>query len=219
MFLPKRSNEVADRRSLMAHLRGRALCENMVATSARSRSPSCWPNSSRTLPSSLHDTLCHCILVLGREIARHPPALGRRMVGGVAAHPEHLPGPHFHFQASDNCCDSVAMRAVSSRCQLKSLRDKRWRRPLSAEIVVGGRTAQATSKDRARARETGPPGRACKVLFGNLAVQILLLVPADRPVRQPELTRGVRLLLPIQCRESTLSRPCGGWAGTAQLGG
>ena len=57
---------------------------------------------------------------------------------------------------------------------------------MSPEIVVGGRTAQATSKDRARARETGPPGRACKVLFGNLAVQILLSVLADRPVRQPE---------------------------------
>ena len=47
-------------------------------------------------------------------------------------------------------------------------------------------TGQATSKDRARARETGPPGRACKVLFGNLAVQIFLSVLADRPVRQPE---------------------------------
>jgi hypothetical protein len=54
-----------------------------------------------------------------------------------------------------------------------------------------------------RDSETGPPPRACKILFGNLAVQILLLVPADRPVRQPELTRGGMLSLPIQCREST----------------
>jgi hypothetical protein len=51
--------------------------------------------------------------------------------------------------------------------------------------------ARATSEDGSkRGCETGsrgftrsgPPGRACKILFGNLAVQILLLVPADRPV-------------------------------------
>ena len=60
-----------------------------------------------------------------------PPPLGRSMVGGVAVRQKNLPGPHFPFQASDNCCDSVAMRAVSSRCQLKSLRNERWRRPLS----------------------------------------------------------------------------------------
>jgi hypothetical protein len=32
------------------------------------------------------------------------------------------------------------MRAISRRAQLKSLRNERWRRPLSPEIVVRGRT-------------------------------------------------------------------------------
>jgi hypothetical protein len=40
------------------------------------------------------------------------------------------------------CCDSVAMRAVSSSQQLKSLRDKRLRRPLSHRNGRGGRTGQ-----------------------------------------------------------------------------
>ena len=49
--------------------------------------------------------------------------------GGGRGSPRNLPGSHFPFQASDNCCDSVAMRAVSSHCQLKSFRAERWRQP------------------------------------------------------------------------------------------
>jgi hypothetical protein len=58
-----------------------------------------------------------------------PPPLGHGMVGGVAVRQKNLPGPQIKRQKA-MCCDSVAMRAVSSRCQLKSLRDERWRRPL-----------------------------------------------------------------------------------------
>ncbi len=58
--------------------------------------------------------------------------------GGVAAH-QKICQPHFPFQASEKqCCDGVAMRGFSSRCQLKSLRDERWRRPLSHRKRVEG---------------------------------------------------------------------------------
>ena len=44
-----------------------------------------------------------------------PPAPRHSMVGGSRLTQKNLPGPNFSFQASGNCCDSVAMRAVSSR--------------------------------------------------------------------------------------------------------
>jgi hypothetical protein len=56
---------------------------------------------------------------------RRPPALGHVMVGGLRFSRK-FAGPHFPFQASKiDCCDSVAMRAISRRCQLKSLQDER----------------------------------------------------------------------------------------------
>jgi hypothetical protein len=51
------------------------------------------------------------------------------MVGGLRFAREICRGPNFKRQKA-MCCDSVAMRAVSSRRQLKSLRDERWRLPL-----------------------------------------------------------------------------------------
>ena len=140
------------------------------------------------------------------------------MVGGLAAHPETCPAPDtawwggaadlkfasviqpFHA-TENNCCDTVATRAVSSDQQLKSLRNERWRRPLSHRNCRRwtdrpGLLAKIGQKGVARPGPEGsrnrPPGRACKILFGNLAVQILLLVPADRPVRQPESTHSSR---------------------------
>jgi hypothetical protein len=74
-------------------------------------------------------TYAHCSSVSGCEIARHPPAPRTRHGGGGCSSPENLPGPHIKRQKAMRC-DSVAMRAVSTRCQLKSLRDERWRRPL-----------------------------------------------------------------------------------------
>ena len=59
------------------------------------------------------------------------------MVGGLAACQQYLPGPQIKRQKA-MCCDSVAMRAVSRCCQLKSLRNERWRRPLS-RIEIGER--------------------------------------------------------------------------------
>jgi hypothetical protein len=59
-----------------------------------------------------------------------PPAPRTHHGGGVAANQE-ICQPHLPFPAlKKRCCDGVAMRTVSSRCRLKSLRVKRWRRPL-----------------------------------------------------------------------------------------
>ena len=95
----------------------------------------------------------HCGSVWGLEIARHPPPLGRGMVGGLAACQQYLPGPHIRRQKA-MCCESVAMHAVSSRCRLKSLRDERWRRPLSRR-VIGERQSQREKRSRHRPG-TGP---------------------------------------------------------------
>jgi hypothetical protein len=50
------------------------------------------------------------------------------MVGGVRFARKFCRAPYQGQKAM--CCDSVAMRAVSSDQQLKSLRDERWREPL-----------------------------------------------------------------------------------------
>ena len=84
-----------------------------------------------------------------------PPAPRHTRVG-VVQFAENLPGRHFPFQASDICCDSVAMRAVSSRCQLKSLRDERWRRPLSHRET--GERAVPTRKEITTPARNGGPG-------------------------------------------------------------
>jgi hypothetical protein len=97
------------------------------------------------------------------------PALGHGMVGGLRFTRKICRGPHIKRQKA-MCCDSVAMRAVSSDQQLKLLRDERWREPLSSEAsVVGPPKLPATigkkgSRDRA-------PGRACNLLFGDLVDQ------------------------------------------------
>ena len=80
------------------------------------------------------------------------------------------------------CCDSVAMRAVSRRRQLKSLRDKRWRRPLN------GRKIDLCPNGGGRGRG---PIRMCKALFGANADQIKrLLVWAEsgegEPIAEPK---------------------------------
>jgi hypothetical protein len=54
------------------------------------------------------------------------------------------------------CCDSVAMRAVSSRCQLKSLRDERWRRPLRHR-EIDERAAPRTKRGHHTRLEWAPP--------------------------------------------------------------
>ena len=45
-----------------------------------------------------------------------PPRPRTHQGGGRCGSPNNLPGPHFPFQASDNCCDRVAMRGSSSHC-------------------------------------------------------------------------------------------------------
>src|SRR5271167_4641055 len=61
----------------------------------------------------------HCVLVCGREIARHPPPLGHGMVG-VAAHPENLPGPHIKRQT----IVATALRCEAELAGLSDLRDR-----------------------------------------------------------------------------------------------
>ena len=71
------------------------------------------------------------------------------MVGGLQF-ARKFAGPHIKRQKA-MCCDSVAMPAVSSRCQLKSLRDERWRRPLSRR-----EDRRAGSPNAKRGHDTGP---------------------------------------------------------------
>ena len=84
--------------------------------------------------SRRHSCVTQMLIVIKFEAVRSlvtPPPLGHGMVGGIAGWLKNLPAPHFPFRSSDKRCDRVAMRAVSRRCQLKSLREKRCRRPLS----------------------------------------------------------------------------------------
>ena len=79
------------------------------------------------------------------------------MVGGVAANLKICRAP-FLFQATDNnCCDSVATRAVSRRSRLKSLRDKRWRRPLS-QRKAKRKGGPAFEPEKASGRGAPAPG-------------------------------------------------------------
>ena len=115
--------------------------------------------------------------------------------GGSRLTQKNLPGPIVHFQRQKTIVATALRRGGFN--------------PLPIEIIARRKVAPAFEPRNcggwriAQARETGAPSRTCKLLFGNLAVQILLLVPADRPVRQPEPIQGGRLSLPIQCREST----------------
>ena len=61
------------------------------------------------------------------------------------------------------CCDSVAMHAVSRPCELKSLRNERWRRPLSRREI--GERAVPTRKEVTTPAGNGAPLCTCKVLF------------------------------------------------------
>jgi hypothetical protein len=65
-----------------------------------------------------------------------PPPSDAAWWGGSRFSQKNLPRPHIKRQKALRC-DSVAMRAVSSRCQLKSLRDERWPRPLSCRNCRG----------------------------------------------------------------------------------
>jgi hypothetical protein len=79
-------------------------------------------------PPSLLDLQHARLVVKFRTVRslRSPCLWDASVVGGVAIQPQNLPGPHFPFQASENnCCDSVAIRAVQPAAKLKSLRGKR----------------------------------------------------------------------------------------------
>jgi hypothetical protein len=65
-----------------------------------------------------------------------------------------LAGSPFSQATENNCCDRVAMRAVSSDLQLKSLRAERPRRPLSRR-EIGERHSQREKRSRHRPG-TGP---------------------------------------------------------------
>ena len=95
---------------------------------------------------------------------RGPPRPPTHMVGG-SRRPENLPGPIFHFKRQNNCCDGVAMRAVSSRCRLKSLRDE-WRRPLSHRRRAEGGTPASQCKAM---DASGPTALSCCACFQHEA--------------------------------------------------
>jgi hypothetical protein len=72
-----------------------------------------------------------------------PPATGHGMVGGSRLTGKSAGAPFSVSSVRKHLLRQRCDRAVSSNQRLKSLRNERWRRPLSTEIVVGGRTAQA----------------------------------------------------------------------------
>ena len=80
------------------------------------------------------------------------------MVGGLAACQQYLPGPQIRRQKA-MCCDSVAMRAVSRCCQLETLRDERWRRPLSHRNCRGWTDRPGLLAKMGRGLRDRPPGR------------------------------------------------------------
>jgi hypothetical protein len=97
-----------------------------------------------------------------------PPALGRGMVGGSQFSQKSL--PEAPYQASEG--------VLRQRC------DARGFKPLPIEIIARRKVASAFEPQNlswvdgpARpTSETGAPGRACKVLFGNLVVKVRHLV-------------------------------------------
>ena len=123
----------------------------------------------RPLKPARDTTHVHSSSVSGREIARQPPRTQTHQGGGRAVRRKSASAP-FSISSVRHCCDSVAMRAVSSRCQLKSLRDERWRRPLSHREI--GERAVPTRKEITTPARNGAPVCTCKVLFGDLVVQV-----------------------------------------------
>ena len=89
----------------MAHLKGRALCINVLATLA-AQNGKAGPTVRTSFP---HDTAQHCSSVSTRAVARHPPAPGHTRVGGLCGSPNNLPGPHFLF-------DRQTFVATALRC-------------------------------------------------------------------------------------------------------
>ena len=126
------------------------------------------------------------------------------MVGGSRLTQKNLPGPHFPFQASDNCCDSVAMRAVSRRCQLKSLQDERWRRPLRRRKSPGddplGYGDDGLMKIGKRGRKTGATGfdsQRCGTVMCRLSA-LLKAIPSVCPAVEAPGFQGSEKLPPSE---------------------
>ena len=100
-------------------------------------------------------------LLARREGSETPSAPGRSMVGGSRLNQKICRGPIFHFKRQ-KAIVATALRCArfSSRCQLKSLRDEGWRRPLNhRKFGVDGPARAATTIERKGLRDGTPRSR------------------------------------------------------------
>jgi hypothetical protein len=113
-------------------------------------------------------------------------------------------GPDSPFQASDKCCDSVAIRVVSGRCQLKSLLYKRCRRPLRRRKSSGddplGYGDDGLMKIGKRGRKTGATGfdsQRCGTVMCRLSA-LLKAIPSVCPAVEAPGFQGSEKLPPSE---------------------
>ena len=107
----------------MAHLKGRALCINMVGYLAGPLTIASAVDSTVSTPPLLHETMWYCISFLGREIARHPPAPRHTRVGGSRLPRKAARGPFSISSVTQLLrprCDARGFKP----CQLKSYETK-----------------------------------------------------------------------------------------------
>jgi hypothetical protein len=149
----------------MSHLKGRALCINMVGYLGP-LTIAIAGDSTVSTSSLLLETMWYCTSFLGREVARHPPAPRTRHGGGVAAHRK-ICRARFPI--------SSVRQVLRPRCDARV-----FKRP-AIEIIARQKVAPAFEPKKIgmdgwlellstieKGSETGPPDRGCRILFSEL---------------------------------------------------
>ena len=146
-------------------------------------------------------THVHSSLVSGREIARHPPRPRTHHCGGALRFAQKMCRGPISISSVRQLLRRRCDVGFPNRCRLKSLRYKRWRRPLN------GRKIDLCPNGGGRGRG---PIRMCKALFGANADQIKrLLVWAESGEASRSVNPKVRLDAPVGDKSRPRSWPLG----------
>jgi hypothetical protein len=142
---PDRANEVEDQTSLMAHLKGRALCINVIGYLGRPRSP--WRVQQLGRRHSRMIQRCTVVQFQPVRSLAIPPAPGHTRVGGFAVRQIICRGSIFHFNRQ-------TVVATALRCAEFT--------PLLIEIIARQKVAPAFEPQKVSGR--GPPASECNAM-------------------------------------------------------
>ena len=131
----------------MAHLKGRALGINMVGYLGPLTMATAGSSNSLGRRHSRYNTIWYCDLVLGREIARHPPAPRDPPGWGGVAVRQIIWRAHFSSSRRKNV--ATALRCAGAK-------------PLPIEIIARQKVAPAFEPQKASGR--GPPASQCNAM-------------------------------------------------------